>query len=277
MTRTAPNPIGRADGYRAIARSRRSPPKRWASRIEPLGVKDRVIMTSGVFTGPDLYRLMFGLLYPAVLGSFFFSLLPVLFGVRPEASERVAIGKTVAGCLVVFHFIVDFHLTSSLPAGRYSRGGFLVDLLILIALFRAFDSLNISRPTQQPSVRWVAAAMAFTYVLFIAWSFFTLEHIPGRLLVVEIMGLILFIVVAARRSVPFLCASLFLTSTTMAVIGSPIVGSLRDVRNGGTYPAKLDNPATREVVKAPPAGRVQPGCSSGPESSASWPLSSCSG
>src|SRR5690348_7095940 len=128
-------------------------------------------MATGVFTGPDLHRLMFGLLYPAVLGSFFFLLLPVVFGMRCEASEKVPTGKTIAGCLLVFHFVVDFHLTGSLPAMDYSSGGFLVDLIILIALFRAFDSLNISRPDKLLSVRWVSAAVALTYALFIVWSF----------------------------------------------------------------------------------------------------------
>jgi hypothetical protein len=41
-------------------------------------------MTSGVFTGPDLHRLMFGLLYPAVLGTFFFALYPSCLDLDPR-------------------------------------------------------------------------------------------------------------------------------------------------------------------------------------------------
>ncbi|HET9226223.1 MAG TPA: hypothetical protein VFR31_06125 [Thermoanaerobaculia bacterium] len=197
---------------------------------------------------------MFGLLYPAVLGSFFFLLLPVMFGMKREESEKVGTSKALAGCLVVFHFIVDFHLTGSLPAVEYSSGGFLVDLMILIALFRAFDSLNISGPAKLLNVRWVAAAMALTYALFIVWSFFILDHIPDRqnLLIVELVGVILFIIVATRRSVLFLCVSLIVMSTTMVVVGSPIVGSLRDVRNGATYQVKPDSVPSETVEALPP-------------------------
>lgn len=215
-------------------------------------------MTSGVLSGPDLHRLMFGLLYPAVLGSFFFLLLPAVFGARTETSDRVPIGKNLTGWMVVLHFIVDFHLTSSLPAGCYRRDGFLIDLLILIALFKAFDSLNVSRSTRQLNVRWAAVAIAMTYALFLLWSFYTLEDMPGRrnLLIVETVGLILFIIVATRRSAFFLGGSLLLMSITMTAVGSPLVGSLRDVREY-TCPAKTPvGPAAREAVKAPPAGRA---------------------
>ncbi|HVR98243.1 MAG TPA: hypothetical protein VMW27_16620 [Thermoanaerobaculia bacterium] len=191
---------------------------------------------------------MFGLLYPAVLGSFFFLLLPVLFGARSETSERVQVGlgKTVSGCLVVYHFIVDFHLTSSLPAERYSSGGFIMDLLILVALFRAFDALNISRPAEPLDLRSAAVAMAFIYALFVTWTFFVLEDVAGRQLVlaVDAIGFILFIVVAVRRSVFLFCGSLLIVSTTMAVIGSPVVGSLRS-KPGGL--------AASDAAKAPAA------------------------
>jgi len=121
-----------------------------------------------------------------------------------------------------------------------------MDLLILIALFRAFDALNIPRPTEPLDVRSAAVAMAFIYALFVVWTFFVLEDVAGRqlVLVVDVIGLILFVVVAARRSVLLFCGSLLIVSTTMAVIGSPVVGSLR---------SKPSGLATSDAAKAPAA------------------------
>jgi hypothetical protein len=193
-------------------------------------------MTGGAFAAPDLHRLMFGLLYPAVLGTFFFSLLPALFGGPNQTTGRPATGKTVAGCLVVLHFVVDFHLTSSLPSKDYSFGGFVVDLLILIALFQAFDALNVSRIDQSLDVRRAATALALTYILFLAWSFLTLEatldYLP--LWCAEATGLLIFTMVAIRRSESFLFWSLIVMSSLMAVLGSMAVGPLRIVAGGGT-------------------------------------------
>ena len=185
-------------------------------------------MTDGVFAAPDLHRLMFGLLYPAVLGTFFFSLLPVLFGTGSDKIERPSTTKTLTGCLVVLHFIVDFHLASSLPPKEYSLGGFILDLLILGFLFRAFNALNICWSHEPLSVRGAATAIAMTYGLFLVWSFLTLEVTLERLPLwtAEAAGLIVFIIVRSSKSISFLCWSLIIFSSIMAVLGSMAVGSL---------------------------------------------------
>src|SRR3954447_16563340 len=108
-------------------------------------------MTTEVFAASDLHRLMFGLLYPAVLGTLFFSLLPELARILTQLAQKRTGGeeeksariKTVAGCLIVLHFVVDFQLTSSIPDQSYKVLGFIVDLVILFVLFLAFDASNV--------------------------------------------------------------------------------------------------------------------------------------
>jgi hypothetical protein len=185
-------------------------------------------MPEEVFRAADLHRLMFGLLYPAVLGTFFFALLPALIGFRKREVESLPRLKTITGSLVVLHFIVDFHLTSSLPAETYNPGGFIVDLLIICFLFRAFDALNVSRVTQPIRVSDAATALALTYFLFLAWSLLTLGVEPANLLLwsAEVAGLVIFLIVRATGNVTFLCCTLVLMSGIMAFLGSLAVASI---------------------------------------------------
>ena len=197
-------------------------------------------MIPGVFAAPDLHRLMFGLFYPAVLGTLFFSLLSKLSRILTQPRPWVAAGsatppKRAAGCLIVLHFVVDFQLTSSIPARDYTIPGFLVDLLILFTLFLAFDALNIGRP-DPIQVRLSAFAIAGTYILFFLWSLVTFEVVRGHMYLwgAEVVGLVLFIFVAIRRNVILFCLGLAIMSLVMAWVGSAIVSSLREAAVGVT-------------------------------------------
>lgn len=184
-------------------------------------------MGQGIANSLDMHGLMFGLLYPAVLGSFFYSLLPPLIGHRNSASEARFNLKTIAASLVVAHFIIDFHLAYSLARAEYNLGSFILDLFVVGFLFRAFDALNVSEPGQALEVSRVGTAMALTYVFFLAWSLVTLDIETARLPLwaAEALGAALFLFVRANGSATFLCGSLAVMSVVMVIVGPLTVAS----------------------------------------------------
>src|SRR5438046_1189251 len=112
--------------------------------------------------------MMFGLLYPAVLGTFFYSLLPEALHALRASSEvsGLQLVKLFIAFLLTFHFLVDFYLTQqvALETNQYPRKIFLLDLVVVLALFVAYDSVHLDDKVAKLEVSWVAGSMFVSYV-----------------------------------------------------------------------------------------------------------------
>jgi hypothetical protein len=175
---------------------------------------------------------MFSLVYPAVLGAVFYLLLPALTSILPYTRSRqeVKVGfvKSMAGWLVVIHFAIDFQLAGSVPGEQYGLPAFLLDFSVLLALFVAFDAINLGS-AHEIQVRWAALAMAVGYGLFLLWSLFAL-NLPldlRPLRSIEAAGLLLFAIVAWKPRPTLLCLVLLVMAVAMAGVGSVTVSEIR--------------------------------------------------
>lgn len=87
------------------------------------------------------YRLMYGLLYPAVLGTVLVGLFSLIYMlIETESSTRPAFGvdKLILTLGVVFHFIVDYILAQEAPERGWR--GFTVDCGVLVGLWVVYSS-----------------------------------------------------------------------------------------------------------------------------------------
>jgi hypothetical protein len=110
-----------------------------------------------------LMILMLNLLYPAVLGSIFYSVLGNL--------QSITVGKTEAISLVmmssvVLFFSIDFLYTS--VHEQYNIAEFLADVVVLIAMFNAFDSVNFL--VHEPNAVRFCGSLSVTFTVFVIWD-----------------------------------------------------------------------------------------------------------
>lgn len=176
-----------------------------------------------------LASLMFGLLYPAILGTLFYSLLPEALKVVRAPMELSALQgvKLLIAFLLVAHFLVDFYLTQqvALETTKYTPRLFLLDLGIVLALFVAYETVHLAARTEKPEVRWVAGAMFVSYILFRAWEL-SLRRVIGKscgLTLYESVIAILFLAVAIWPNTYALAGVLVLSAVLMYRIGEPVV------------------------------------------------------
>jgi hypothetical protein len=175
-----------------------------------------------------LGSLMFGLLYPAILGTLFYSLLPEALKVVRSPTELSALQgvKLLIAVLLVAHFLVDFYFTQQVALKtKYSRRLFLLDLAIVLALFVAYETVHLDDRAREPEVRWVAGAMVVSYVLFRIWEL-SLRRVIGKsrgLMVYETVIAILFALIAVWPNVYALAGALVLSAVLMYSIGGPVV------------------------------------------------------
>jgi hypothetical protein len=175
-----------------------------------------------------LGSLMFGLLYPAILGTLFYSLLPeVLKAIRSPWELSALQGvKLLIAFLLVAHFLVDFHFTQQVALKtKYSLRLFFLDLAIVLALFVAYETVHLGNREEEPEVRWVAGAMVVSYILFRIWEF-SLRRVIGKnrgLMVYETGIAVLFVLIAVWQNVYALAGVLLLSAVLMYSIGGPVV------------------------------------------------------
>jgi len=87
-------------------------------------------------TTKNLHQLMYGLLYPAVLGTIF-----VLFVEHDLASGRLS-PKVLFGVVFLVHFCLEFILAVQTESvDGYSVPDFLGDLFLIVIIYKAFLSL----------------------------------------------------------------------------------------------------------------------------------------
>lgn len=142
-----------------------------------------------------LHSLNFNLLYPAVLGTIFYNLLPALASISGSSIKDAKLWICIA---IVFHFAIDYVFVRLVKP--YPWFSFLIDLVVLFLLFLAYDALNFSSQKSVPSVpievRQFSWALSGVYVAFILWARL-MRHEIGRqpvLLAVEIAAAVLFFV-----------------------------------------------------------------------------------
>ena len=93
-----------------------------------------------------LYVLMLSLIYPAVLGSIFYTFMQDLFGGK-WWSKPVETFELLFSFAVVCHYHIDFLYVYSFEV--YSYVAFVVDLLVVVLLYLAFDALHRTLPNYQ--------------------------------------------------------------------------------------------------------------------------------
>ena len=106
-----------------------------------------------------LYVLMLNLLYPAVLGTIFYTFLQFIFQ-GLWLTDRAEAKKFIYAFGVVCHYHIDFLYVYSFEV--YKRLAFFVDLLIVILLYRAFYAL-----TGQPTADYRAFFLCFLLIYLI--------------------------------------------------------------------------------------------------------------
>lgn len=162
-----------------------------------------------------LVILMLNLLYPAVLGSIFYSVLGNL--------QAITLGRVGATCLlmmtsVVILFSIDFLYTAIHE--RYRPVEFLADLVILVAMFNAFDAVNflVHKPAPEHFCFW----LGITFCIFVIWDiprWSGLGPFAARLVVFEIF-LALFFLIGSCVAFPIEVDAL------VAILASLIIAAL---------------------------------------------------
>jgi hypothetical protein len=92
------------------------------------------------------YTLMLNLLYPAVLGSIFYSLLGFVLDPSHYTGDWYASVLLLLSLAVISHFCVDFLYISLLR--EYNFRQFTIDFVIVALLYRAFLAIDPSAKTQ---------------------------------------------------------------------------------------------------------------------------------
>jgi hypothetical protein len=118
------------------------------------------------------YTLMLGLLYPAILGSIFYSVLGVLLEPHQYLTNPQLVFLLVLALAVVIHFCVDFMYISLLT--NYDLRQFLVDLLVIGLLYKAFLSIDPTKSSHDIGVFF--AFFMVIYLIFLPQELFILIH-----------------------------------------------------------------------------------------------------
>jgi membrane-bound metal-dependent hydrolase YbcI (DUF457 family) len=145
---------------------------------------------------------MLGLFYPAVLGTLFYSFLPLLQNFENIRDNRSAFVIFIA---LLLHFCVDYFYTQMTE--RYSVFNFTADLILLYLIYLASQAVNYA-DGGVTDVRRVSFCMAGVYGIFLVWD------VNARLREPYFRGLVTFEIIA-------LCS--FVTCGAMSAKTSPIV------------------------------------------------------
>lgn len=165
------------------------------------------------------HDLMYGLIYPAVLGTVLINLfipLSNLASGQSLAAPEFTISKLILTLGIVFHFIIDYMFAKE--AQDHEWQGFYIDILILVGLWIAAAGVNMNMAVSI-NVRIVCCALAGVYVIFLYYVYEVHEHIKYWQFVatVEIFALIWFIIGAFWGKTTFVVLGLFIFSLLLAV------------------------------------------------------------
>ena len=180
--------------------------------------------------------MIFNLFYPAVLGTFFVSLLPSLFesfrrGIDLSASFD---WKLLTALLIVAHFVVDYVFTEEVRL--YKAGMFTLDLLVIILLYIAYSSVHLNDGGEF-QVKSIALSMSGVYFSFLAWEYLERKEIGKQpaMTAYEAFFAVWFLIVGFLWQGPVVLGLSLLAATALMII---ICGNvLRD------YHARLHGPS----------------------------------
>ena len=180
-----------------------------------------------------LKRLLFNLLYPAVLGTFFVSLLPAT-----AASLHDGMSMKVAVCwFIVAHFVIDYLFTEEVR--KYRALTFLPDLIVVVLLYVAFTAVQLEEPAAI-KVRAVSFSMTAVYACFLWWEYLSRHEIGTHriLTVYESVAAIWFLLAGliCPRSAWVLLVGLGAATIAMLVICGGVVRAYNRV----TEPAVME-------------------------------------
>jgi hypothetical protein len=125
-----------------------------------------------------LKRLIFNLFYPAVLGTFFVSLLPAgVESLRRGLDLSTGVDwKLLTSLLIVAHFVVDYIFTEEVRL--YKTGMFTLDFVVIFLLYTAYSSVHLGASAIM-SIRTIACSMSGVYFCFLLWEYLERREI-GR-------------------------------------------------------------------------------------------------
>jgi len=148
--------------------------------------------------GGPLYRLMYGLLYPAVLGAIFYEVLPLIFRV-----SDIGLLKELLAALIVIHFAVDYATVGGIR--QYGWLPFFFDLVVICALYVAFSKIHINQPAG-PAIMGVSLALTVVYCAFLGFLFSIWQALSHKalLLATEAAGMLWFLLVGLLFPNPWL-------------------------------------------------------------------------
>lgn len=179
------------------------------------------------------YRLMYGLLYPAVLGTVLLNIffpLSRLVGGGSVAAPEFGIGKLVIAVGVTFHFIVDYMLSQEAP--EHSWRGFAINCVVLVGLWVAGASIHIGADLA-PNLQILCWALVGVYGAFLVylWLIYKrLQSVPA-IAAVEVFSLLWFIVGATwLMNLTFVAMGLFLSAILLLWAGNRAVPGQRGAR-----------------------------------------------
>lgn len=120
-----------------------------------------------MMTARHLHRLMYGLLFPAVLGTIFVVFLSDdLFSLRLYP-------RTFLGIVFVLHWSFEFILsTREIAVNEYSFGKFLTELALIAVIYAAFRSLTLQDPTATINYTTFYVCIALILGIFIVQDVF---------------------------------------------------------------------------------------------------------
>ncbi len=180
-----------------------------------------------------LNSLIFGLFYPAVLGTMFYSLLPFLaeylnyllnpcqknplFPLLPIQKWKIGISF-----LIVAHFSLDYIFFFLFK--KYSGAFFILALFVVLSVYFAFVFFELKNDDPNFSFAKTSISIAFSYVFFIGWTHHNRDNLNQpylRVIIYEFFGLSVFLIVGIFfPGAPYvLIITLLLACITFGILG----------------------------------------------------------
>ena len=174
-----------------------------------------------------LKRLVFNLLYPAVLGTFFVSLLPAAVGSLRSGFHL----KTVLCILIVSHFVIDYLFSEEVR--DYRAFTFLLDVAVIVLLYLAYSAVQLGNDDPTDS-RAVSLAMAGVYGCFLVWEYLQRNEIGTHpaLTVYESIAAVWFLVAGLLWPGADVLLAIGLAAATLAMV--IVCGAVLQSYHGGT-------------------------------------------
>jgi hypothetical protein len=177
---------------------------------------------------------MYGLLYPAVLGTVLvgiLSLISNLIEAAPTGRTEFGVGQLILTLGIVVHFIVDYILAQEAPERGW--GGFAIDCGVLAGLWIAAASVHAPYTGgiagAEPDVRILCIAIAGVYALFLLYLALYYERLQNVRVVaaVEVLSLSWFVVGSLWKNLSFAAVGLFASAALLFWAGNKALPSVQ--------------------------------------------------